>query len=151
MVGASYLRVLFDDCNAIFWFRWCFLWSRSRNAFSCSLFMISTQTFDHAFFEVLLLIIKIEVTLLSIATNFYGLVFDFSSSTFSRLSQLFDHRAAAFNFLSQFFAGPGTKSKINLKKRDQEKPLKLYNLLLEIIYRHPHHPHPLPTFKSTLY
>ena len=44
--------------------------------------MISTQTFDHAFFDIRLLIIKIKVTLLSIPTNFYGLVFDFSPSPF---------------------------------------------------------------------
>ena len=44
--------------------------------------MISMLTFDHAFFDIRLLIIKIEVTLLSIATNFYGLVFDFSPITF---------------------------------------------------------------------
>ena len=52
---------LFEDCNAIFWFRCYFLWLRSRCCFLGCFLMISTQTFDHAFFEVLLLIIKTKI------------------------------------------------------------------------------------------
>ena len=83
MVGAFYLRVLFDDCNAIFFFDLGGIFQdKDQGCFFVFAFSISMITFDHAFFEVLLLIIKIEVTLLSIATNFYGLVFDFSPSPF---------------------------------------------------------------------
>ena len=44
-----------------FWFRCYFLWLRSRCCFLGCFLMISTQTFDHAFFEVLLLIIKTKI------------------------------------------------------------------------------------------
>ena len=84
-----------------------------KHFFVFAFLMISTQTFDHAFFEVLLLIIKIEVTLLSIATNFYGLVFDFSPSPFLDQANFLTIMPALLNFLSLFFASAGTKIKRN--------------------------------------
>ena len=71
--------------------------------------------------------------------------FWFFAEPISWSSQLFDHHAPPlFNFLSLFFVGPGTKSKINLKKRDQENPSNSITFLLEYIYNHTHPPLPNP-------